>query len=309
MKKIRPVDGARSCVTRNAFASFLAFACFVIVSPAFSQQELREVGVSPLASMNVLTKKQLDQLKFPPDRGLADKRYNKLRLGVWMSKEEYRTGEPIYALFVVKNDGPKRGLDMWLIVSAQESTAWNAGGLTIKLVDKPPGHKHSLQLLSHIWSCPRSSPMTSVGEGSYLCFRGDLHGHRLPPGTYSLSWRYGKSRSNQVQFKILTERAKGAKKRDLMGNHEFYGWITLWTRLRELNVDADGLPHRYVEVAGTRPQFFEGMSRSLAMGHDNRWYPDIYALPTSDDKLRVLARFVRTNLRRGETPATGRDSV
>lgn len=290
---------------------FLSFFTAISMLPNATLMAQENTYISPLAGNSVLTKKQLDSLSLGQQKvaevrsknGNEIKKYKlgeqswelsssakDLNLGIWMSKNQYKMGEPIHALILLKNTGASRGLDMWLTVSQHEYISWNSSRLHITQVNdfRDKGTKKQPVLFQHIWSCGK--PLATIKD--YVVIRGDLRCMNLSPGQYRLSWNYGSLCSNEVEFTIVKEKSILPNEKEIIGGHRHHTWINLHHNAKrdDTTISENGIANSKIKIVRCEYPIFEHMSRSLGMGRKGLWYPDIYDIPISDSLLSVTSK-------------------
>lgn len=260
------------------------FLCAVCISQT-SAQTKQDPTVSSLAGQKFLRKTELNQLKFPSANPNVEKGRKSLALGLWLPKRTFRSDEPVHALFVLKNySRNSQVLDMGLTLTSNESLVWNMAKVHLEAVNL----KGSQQSRSEgaIWACGK--PLAVIEGNSYQCFRGDLR-RLVQPGSYKLRWNYGKLISREVTFEVL----EGKESPSPLGTtHENQYWLTLLGEMKPVQIGPKP-PKSEFDCKGIRRQSFAAISRSLAAGYGDRYYPDIHDLPTADEFMTVSAKIVK----------------
>ncbi len=263
-----------------------------------------EPGTSALADKEVLTKKELDKLPFPPqpNGGRAP-----FQIGVWMSKTRYEQGEPVRALFVLKNYGKTQGVDFYAVFPGSGGTAYNNGAVHIRAVklDLPKGTPVPNFLSAHTWVCGIGS-LSQVEAKSYWCFRRDLAKSGLVPGTYVAWWSYGKKNSEKVTFRVLRKQAKQMVTPQFVRPLEYHFWLELQGRGVCSKIDANNAAHQIYPWGGWRSRGWLSVASDLAAGHKTgektQWYLNPHDLPTSDEVLKVSGKWITSKGRKKQPP-------
>jgi hypothetical protein len=265
---------------------------------ALSAQIARPKGDgAALAGRPVLTAAELDALEFSSAFDSADSQaraagegVDKLALGVWVSRREYREGEPVPVLFVVRNRGPARGLDLRIELTTAEAAEYNGARLRLECTDPDTTWR---QRLSHTYVCG-GPPLALIERGGYHCCGGDLRalgGGRLPPGSYRLCWGYRGLKSNVVDFTVLPARDAGAvpplARRPVAGILALEGG--------KLEGLPNGAREHSLHLTGARaaPRRTWEIASQLAAGVAGKYYPSLADVPALDGGLEAIARFIR----------------
>ena len=263
--------------------------------PAFTLSVRAEIsGTENLfKTLGYLPKTELDKLEFDSalDKRLGGSKllpehYRGLLTAVRLSKDVFREGEPIPAIFVVKNlTSKKLGLDMRL--DFHDFMTVNSVALHML---KGGREKEIGFGLGHMWACG-GPPKAVIQPNGYYCVRGDLQRLRkrtFEPGDYTFFWDYARLRSNKVNFKVLPGDAETALDLSIprLSALDYYGTF------REV-LGQDEHPDVILENIHIRKQWLGRLSAVLASGVEGRYYPDLLALPASDDLVRVSAQIVK----------------
>ena len=276
----------------------LPLLCLPVLSgPAAKPPARPRTDGSALVSRPVLTAAELDALAFsaaadssrPWDQSAREDVKN-LSLGVWVSCRAYREGEPIPALFAVRNRGPRRGLDMRIELAPAEAGMYN--GARIRLERTNPGNTWR-QRLQHTYICG-GPPLAGIEHDGYHCSGGDLRalgGGQLPAGAYCVWWSYSARKSNVVEFTVLPNRdgqpGAGLSRRALAGIIELTGGklegLTDGAREHSLRLTGARAAHRWPREVGPH----------LASGVAGKYYPSLADLPVLDGGLEATARLLR----------------
>jgi hypothetical protein len=266
--------------------------------PALGSQPSRPKGDgAALAGRAVLTAAELDALEFfadfdspaSRDRAAAEG-VDRLALGVWVSRHQYREGEPIPVLFAVRNTGPARGLDLRIELAPAEAAEYNGARLRLECTDAGGSWK---QRLNRIYVCGGPLP-TAIERGCYHCAGGDLRalgGGRLPPGSYRLAWGYRGLKSNVVNFAVLPARDGGAvaaeARRPLAGVIALEGG--------KLEGLPNGAREHSLRLTGVRAArlWTREVASHLASGVADKYYPSLSEVPVLDGGLEATARWIR----------------
>ncbi|MCE9546317.1 MAG: hypothetical protein K8T25_12455 [Planctomycetia bacterium] len=249
---------------------------------------------------NVVTRADLDRLNFS---GQVDAKAEPERLkslagvsiGLFLQQTTVQQGESIPAWFVLKNDGPMGTplpLDMRFDWFNPQCPFINSCELNVEGPPDPPELKRSC---CKVWACG-GPPMCVVPNKGYYCVRGDLAQFSFQsPREFRVCWRYFALRSNEVRVTV-TPRTGGLKRPTALPHDG----------LALLNVEVDpqimirgltpaeikrGVAQSYkgVRVSRRDPGSF---AAALAVGVDDRWYPDLLNLPQEDNLLKAEAKFV-----------------
>jgi hypothetical protein len=250
-----------------------------------------------LAGRPVLTAAELDALEFsdafdsPESRDRAPREsVDRLALGVWVSRRQYREGEPVPVLLAVRNTGPARGLDLRIELNTSEAAEYNGARLHLECTDAGTPWK---QRLSRTYVCG-GPPLATIERGGYYCAGGDLRalgGGRLPPGAYRLSWGYRGLKSNTVHFTVLP--ARDGKAVAPLSRRPPAGTLALGEG--KLEGLPDGAREHSLRLTGARAAWsgpYE-IAPHLAAGVAGKYYPSLADLPVLDDGLEVTARLIR----------------
>jgi hypothetical protein len=267
--------------------------------PAFTLLVRAEIsGAENLfKTLGYLPKAELDKLEFDSalDERLGGSKllpedYRGLLTAVRLSKDVYREGEPIPAIFVVKNlTSKKLGLDMRL--DFHDFMTVNSVALHML----KSGREKDIGFgLGHMWACG-GPPKAVIQPNGYYCVRGDLQRLRkrtFEPGDYTFFWDYARLRSNKVNFKVLPGDAETAL--DLSSPR--LSALDYHATFREVLGQGD-YPDVMLENIHVRKQWIGRLSAVLASGVEGRYYPDLLALPARDDLVRVSAQIVKERTR------------
>jgi hypothetical protein len=250
-----------------------------------------------LAGRPVLTAAELDALTFSTAFALPESRdraaedgVDRLALGVWVSRPQYREGEPIPVLFAVRNTGPARGLDMRIELNTSEAAEYNGARLHLECTDAGSTWK---QRLSRTYVCG-GPPLATIERGGYYCAGGDLRalgGGRLPSGVYRLSWGYRGLKSNAAHFTVLP--ARDGKAAAPLSRRPPAGILALGEG--KLEGLPDGAREHALRLTGARAAWsgpYE-IAPHLAAGVAGKYYPSLANLPVLDGGLEVTARLIR----------------
>ncbi len=214
-------------------------------------------------------------------------------LAVYLHRDEFLAGDPIPALFAVKNRTARPlGLDMALDLSGRQPDLSNSCDITVR------NHKTGEAVGpggSRANVCGKSGGTTTVAKDGYYAVRGNVGtlagGDPLPPGEYELSWRYGWAKSDPVRFTVRARRA-GDKPPPAFAH----------TRIvRVTEEDDDDEPKKGAESQTTdAPPVWakpglrvdrSDLQHALATGEFGRYFPSVRELPEADGGVTASARW------------------
>ena len=270
----------------------LALVLLLFLPSSLLAQEKDHLSLS-LIRKKVLTQSELEKLSFPPPMKDVKERQQGFGLGLWMAKREFVDGEPVYALLVVKNYTKKyRGLRMWF--TTKDRYPRSGSRLHLTALD-PPKYKPRLHL-SKITSWCTDAPPCWMKPNGYMCLRVDLF-PRTQPGRYKLHWSFGDMRSPEVHFRVVA-RNPAPKRPDILGHYDSPDyWLTLYGEMKEIDPQTGSVNFLCRSLYRNS---IDGISKNLTTGMtyreirnvENRYYPDVYDLPTRDECLQVSAKIV-----------------
>lgn len=261
---------------------------------------LSVVLAAPVPKPNPLTEPSLSAAtlaKLPfvnadtPDEDHADHfpRPKQLALAVHVPRPRVRHGEPVIALFAVKNrTAHPLGLDMRLDLSGLHPALMNSCDIEVRNTES----QELVPLVSQkVIACGAGGGMVSVPAGGYYAVRGNVghtaDGEPLPPGGYELSWRYGWAKSNAVAFTVL---ARGETARPPEHPH---------TRVVRVSESSGDEPKKGTDAkAADAPPVWanpglrvdhSALLTALATGEFGRYYPNVRDLPTADGGVTATA--------------------
>ncbi|MGF1582824.1 MAG: hypothetical protein ACFCD0_26175 [Gemmataceae bacterium] len=269
-----------------------------------ANQPTNKTYINPLVSEQVLTKQDLNKLTFPPRPRNSKSTF---QLGVWLSQDKYNHGEPIHALFVLKNHGEEQGVNFLATWPKFGSTGINRGSIQVNAIRMElPKDSSPVQRAEGQKCILSSGPVSRVEQGSYWCFRRNLARGPLFPGTYVVSWKYGSQHSNEVSFRVLKTKGKRPATPRFIGSPKEHRWYDLVGDRVRLKVDANNVNHHRYLIENLRSRSWSNLASDLAAGHrvgeQHRWYTNPYDLPTSDKILKVSGKPVPAKNSKGHAP-------
>lgn len=196
-------------------------------------------------------------------------------IAVHLPRATFENGDPIPALFVVKNrsDQPH---GLWMEFDFTRRYAAGGGGIEVR---NTKTDAVTSPFLGTATMC--GGPRSAIPANGYWTRRGNVgvtgSGEPLPVGDYELTWDYAGVRSNSVKFTVVSRR---------LGRPEPEPRRVLHLLRLEPGETDTPLAWTRAEVTATPTA---GLTHALGTGVFGGYHPDVGELPAAADGLRAAA--------------------